>query len=177
MASTASFGSLSVALANAITYLTRPLIEFYSATQIIKLQLALEANLTTQFEASWIPSDPLRGSGRRCLTFSPSCAPPRPIYNACKSASIDWSKWMTALGGVEFDLSLTLAVSPSASPPWAARPGSSSQFGRKKHPRPRHALPLPSWARQSHSKSSLLMETRTRSSSPCSPMRFGNPPG
>ena len=104
MASTASFGSLSVALANAITYLTRPLIEFYSATQIIKLQLALEANLTTQFEASWIPSDPLRGSGRRCLTFSPSCAPPRPIYNACKSASIDWSKWMTALGGVEFDL-------------------------------------------------------------------------
>ena len=103
-ASTGTFGSLSVALAQAITYLTRSLITAYSATTIIKLQLALEANLTAQFQASWVPSEPLRGSGRRCLTLSPTCAPPRSVYNACKSAGVEWSKWIAILGGVEFDL-------------------------------------------------------------------------
>lgn len=102
--STSSFGSLAVSLAQAITYLTRSLIVRYSATTIIKLQLALEANLTAQFESSWVPSEPLRGSGRRCLTLSPSCTPPRAIYNACKSAGVEWSEWMTLLGGLEFDL-------------------------------------------------------------------------
>ena len=100
MASTA----LSLALAQAITYITRPLITCYSATVIIKLQLALEANLTAQFESSWVPLEPLRGSGRRCLTLSPHCAPPRAVYTACKSAGIEWSQWMATMGGVEFDL-------------------------------------------------------------------------
>lgn len=104
MAASTSFGSLSVTLAQAITYLTRSLITCYSATTIIKLQLALEANLSAQFESSWVPSEPLRGSGRRCLTLSPLCTPPRPIYNACKSAGVEWSKWIALLGGVEFDL-------------------------------------------------------------------------
>ncbi|KAF7794708.1 hypothetical protein EIP86_005846 [Pleurotus ostreatoroseus] len=104
MASTAPFGALSVALAQAITYLTRTLITRYSATTIIKLQLALEANLTAQFEPSWVSSEPLRGSGRRCLTLSPHCAPPRAIYNACKVAGVEWSVWASLLGGVEFDL-------------------------------------------------------------------------
>lgn len=103
-ASTATSGSLSVTLAQAITYLTRSLITAYSATTIIKLQLALEANLTAQFQASWVPSEPLRGSGRRCLTLSPAGVPPRSIYNACKSAGVEWSKWVATLGGVEFDL-------------------------------------------------------------------------
>lgn len=103
-ASTPTFGSLSLALAQAITYLTRSLIVRYSATTIIKLQLALEANLTAQFAPSWVPTEPLRGSGRRCLTLSPSGTPPRPIYNACKSANVEWSDWIAALGGVEFDL-------------------------------------------------------------------------
>ena len=40
-----SFGDLSLALAQAITYLTRSLIARYPATTIIKLQLALENNL------------------------------------------------------------------------------------------------------------------------------------
>lgn len=102
--STVPFGTLSVALAQAITYLTRTLITSYTATTIIKLQLALEANLTAQLQPSWVPSEPLRGSGRRCLTLSPTCAPPRAIYNACKSAGVDWAKWIASLGSVEFDL-------------------------------------------------------------------------
>jgi len=96
--------SLSVTLAQAITYLTRSLITCYSATTIIKLQLALEANLTAQFEPTWVPTEPLRGSGRRCLTLSPTATPPRSIYNACKTAGVEWSQWISVLGGVEFDL-------------------------------------------------------------------------
>ena len=104
MASSTSFGSLSLALAQAITYLTRPLIARYSATAIIKLQVALEHNLTKSFTPSWNPSEPLRGSGRRCLTLSPSGLPPRAVYDACKTAGIEWSQWVSLLGGVEFDL-------------------------------------------------------------------------
>lgn len=103
-ASTYSSGSLPVTLAQAITYITRPLIVRYSATTIIKLQLALEANLTSHFASSWVPSEPLRGSGRRCLTLSPNALPPRPIYNACKGAKVEWADWIGLLGGIEFDL-------------------------------------------------------------------------
>ncbi|KAI0343943.1 hypothetical protein BDW22DRAFT_1107620 [Trametopsis cervina] len=105
MASTqTTFGDLSLALAQAITYLTRTLIARYSATTIIKLQLALESSLRAQFESSWVPSDPLRGSGRRCLTLSPTGVPPRPIYAACKAAGVDWPVWIALLGGFEFDM-------------------------------------------------------------------------
>ncbi|KAI0768539.1 hypothetical protein BD413DRAFT_614410 [Trametes elegans] len=103
-ASNVSFGSLSVALAQAITYITHPLIARYSAVTIIKLQLALEANLTTQFSSSWVPSAPLRGSGRRCLTLSPFGNPPRAVYNACNTAGVRWSEWIALLGNFEFDL-------------------------------------------------------------------------
>ena len=102
--SNVAFGSLSIALAQAITYLTRPLIARYSAVTIIKLQLALEANLTAQFSPSWNPNEPLRGSGRRCLTLTPNGLPPRPIYNACKTAGVQWSEWIALLGNLEFDL-------------------------------------------------------------------------
>ena len=97
-------GSLPVTLAQAIAYLTRPLIVRYSATAIIKLQLALEANLTSHLTPSWVPSEPLRGSGRRCLTLSPDAIPPRPIYAACKCAKVEWADWISLLGGIEFDL-------------------------------------------------------------------------
>ncbi|KAF9785992.1 hypothetical protein BJ322DRAFT_759771 [Thelephora terrestris] len=96
--------SIAATLAHAIAYLTRPLIVQYSATTIIKLQLALEANLTAQYSTNWCPEDPLRGSGRRCLTLSPASLPPRPIHKACESANIDWSQWIKLLGGIEFDL-------------------------------------------------------------------------
>lgn len=104
MSSTTSFGSLSVALPQATIWLTRQLTNAYPAPTIKKLQHALEQNLTAQFQSSWVSHDPVKGSGRRCLTLSPYCAPPRPIYNACKTAGVEWTKWIAVLGGLEFDL-------------------------------------------------------------------------
>jgi hypothetical protein len=95
--------TLKVSLSHAISYLTRPLIVSYKATTIIKLQLVLEANLTALFAPSWSPNDPLRGSGRRCLTLSPKCLPPRAIYSACLAANVQWFDWIALLGGREFD--------------------------------------------------------------------------
>ncbi|KAJ4489578.1 hypothetical protein C8J55DRAFT_557485 [Lentinula edodes] len=95
--------SLSVTLAHAISYLTRPLIVQYSATTIIKLQLVLEANLTALYAPTWVPKEPLRGSGRRCLTLSPQCLPPRVIYSACLSSGVQWFDWISLLGAREFD--------------------------------------------------------------------------
>jgi len=101
MASPAS--SLSVTLAQAIAYLTRPLMLTYPAATVIKLQLVLEANLTPLFASTWAPAEPLRGSGRRCLTLSPTCLPPRAIYTACLATGVQWFDWIAALGGREFD--------------------------------------------------------------------------
>jgi hypothetical protein len=95
--------SVSVAVAHAVAYLTRPLIVSHSATTIIKLQLVLEANLTALFAPSWVPNEPLRGSGRRCLTLSPNCLPPRAVYSACLATGVQWFDWITLLGGREFD--------------------------------------------------------------------------
>jgi hypothetical protein len=103
MAFNNSSSSLSVTIAHAISYLTRPLIVQYSATTVIKLQLVLEANLTALYAPSWVPKEPLRGSGRRCLTLSPECLPPRVIYSACLSAGVQWFDWIALLGGQEFD--------------------------------------------------------------------------
>lgn len=101
MATAAS--TLSITLAQAIAYLTRPLILTYPAATIIRLQLVLEANLTALFAPTWVPREPLRGSGRRCLTFSPICLPPRAVYAACLASGIQWFDWIAALGGREFD--------------------------------------------------------------------------
>jgi len=99
----ASASSVSVAVAHAVAYLTRPLILSHPATTVIKLQLVLEANLTALFAPSWVPSEPLRGSGRRCLTLSPNCLPPRAVYAACLAAGVQWFDWIAHLGGREFD--------------------------------------------------------------------------
>ncbi|KAG1866316.1 hypothetical protein C8R48DRAFT_600293 [Suillus tomentosus] len=95
--------SLPITLAQAIAYLTRPLLLTYPVATIIRLQLALEANLTALFAPSWVPKEPLRGSGRRCLTFSPNCLPPRAVYAACLASSVQWFDWIAVLGGQEFD--------------------------------------------------------------------------
>ena len=102
--STTTLSSISVTVSHAIAYITRPLIAFMSEPTILKLQVALESNLTAHYAQSWVPSQPFRGSGRRCLTFSPHSVPPRPIYAACMAAKVQWSEWMTALGNIEFDL-------------------------------------------------------------------------
>ncbi|KAH9921989.1 uncharacterized protein BXZ73DRAFT_91683 [Epithele typhae] len=103
-ASNVAFGSLSAALAQAIAYLTRPLATRFSPLTVVKLQHALEANLTAHFAPSWNPAEPLRGSGRRCLSLTPSGLPPRTLYNACKAAGVEWSEWIALLGNIEFDL-------------------------------------------------------------------------
>lgn len=95
--------SLSVTLTHAIAFLTRPLIVSYPAATVIKLQLILEANLTALFASTWVPEEPLRGSGRRCLTLSPTCLPPRAIYAACLATGVQWFDWIAVLGGRELD--------------------------------------------------------------------------
>ncbi|KAG7099495.1 hypothetical protein E1B28_001341 [Marasmius oreades] len=102
MASSTS-ASLSVTLAHAISYLTSCLHGQVAPCKITKLQLVLEANLTAHYASTWTPSEPLRGSGRRCLTLSPECLPPRVIYSACIAAGVQWFDWINALGGQECD--------------------------------------------------------------------------
>jgi hypothetical protein len=104
MASSTSLSSITVTVSHAIAYITRPLVAFMPSSTVTKLQLALESNLTAHYAVSWVPSEPSRGSGRRCLAFSPTSLPPRPIYASCMAAKVQWSEWMTALGNVEFDL-------------------------------------------------------------------------
>ncbi|TFK76833.1 hypothetical protein BDN72DRAFT_12427 [Pluteus cervinus] len=101
MASTSS--SLTSAVAQAISFLTRPLIAAHPPTAVKKLQVALEANLTALYAPSWDVQQPLQGSGRRCMTLSPSCLPPRALYSACLDAGVQWFEWIALLGGREFD--------------------------------------------------------------------------
>jgi BTG family len=102
--SSTSLSSISMSVSHAIAYVTRPLAAFMSRSTVLKLQLALEANLTAYYAQSWDPSDPSQGSGRRCLTFSPRSLPPRPVHASCVATKVQWSEWMTALGNIEFDL-------------------------------------------------------------------------
>ncbi|EIW86430.1 hypothetical protein CONPUDRAFT_140992 [Coniophora puteana RWD-64-598 SS2] len=95
--------SLNVTLAQAIAFLTRPLLRTTPAATVVRLQSLLEANLTALFAPTWEVTDPLRGSGRRCLTLSPNCLPHRYVYAACVAAGVQWFDWMAALGGREFD--------------------------------------------------------------------------
>ncbi|KAF8898393.1 hypothetical protein BD779DRAFT_1607216 [Infundibulicybe gibba] len=75
-----------------------------SASLSSSLQLVLEAGLMTLYAPTWVIEDPLRGSGRRCLTLSPDCLPPRAVYSACIAAGVQWFDWIAVLGGREFYL-------------------------------------------------------------------------
>ena len=96
--------SLSLAVAHAIVFLTAKLRATYAPNTLLKLQMVLEANLTAHYAASWSPKDPVRGSGRRCMTLSPDCLPPRPVWTACTAANVQWFDWIALLGNNEFDL-------------------------------------------------------------------------
>jgi len=100
----ASSDSLSKAVAQAVIFLTSKLSGKYTPNTLLKLQTALGANLVEFYATSWLPSDPIRGSGRRCMTLSPACLPPRPVWAACTSASVQWFDWISMLGNKEFDL-------------------------------------------------------------------------
>ncbi|KAJ7900011.1 hypothetical protein B0H14DRAFT_3080421 [Mycena olivaceomarginata] len=95
--------TLSATVAHAVAFLTRPLLKSYAPAIIVKLQLVLESNLTALYAQSWDINEPLRGSGRRCLTLSPDCLPPRAVYAACIAAGVQWFDWVSLLGGREFD--------------------------------------------------------------------------
>ncbi|KAJ6519510.1 hypothetical protein C8R45DRAFT_951766 [Mycena sanguinolenta] len=99
--STAS--TLAATVAQAVSFLTRPLVNSYAPSTIMKLQLVLEPSLTALYAPSWDITDPTRGSGRRCLTLSPHCLPPRTVYAACIAAGVQWFDWIALLGGREFD--------------------------------------------------------------------------
>lgn len=95
--------SLSIAVAHAISFLVGPLIGYQSETTIDKLQTLLTANLTAYYAPTWVPKEPLRGSGRRCMTLSPFGLPPRIIYSACMATNVQWFDWILLLGNREFD--------------------------------------------------------------------------
>lgn len=95
--------NLSQTVAHAVSFLTRPLMDSLPASTATKLQMILEANLIPYYAPTWDVKEPLRGSGRRCLTLSPSTLPPRPIYATCSAVNIPWTQWITSLGGREFD--------------------------------------------------------------------------
>lgn len=92
--------NLSLSVAHAISFLTRPLIPSYPETTIIKLWSVLKANLL----ALWAVREPFYNSTCRCITLSPDCLPPSVIYSACLAAGVQWFDWIPLLGGREFDL-------------------------------------------------------------------------
>ncbi|KAF8168290.1 hypothetical protein B0H34DRAFT_54494 [Crassisporium funariophilum] len=96
--------SISTAVARTITFLTEKLAESHSANTVLKLRMLLEANLTAHYAPSWNPDEPIRGSGRRCMTLSPNSLPPRPIWAACAATNVQWFSWIRLLGDTEFDL-------------------------------------------------------------------------
>lgn len=123
MASTSA--NLSQTVAHAISFLTCPLMGSLSASTLTKLQMFLEVNLIPYYAPTWDVKEPHRGSGRRCLTLSPSATPPRPIYATCIAVNIQWNQWMNALGGREFDF----IVDPGCvSLRFASAPGSESKL-------------------------------------------------
>lgn len=96
--------SVSTAVAHVVRFLTAKLSATYPPDTVLKLQTALDANLSSHYASSWYPNDPIRGSALRCITLSPSCLPPNPIWSACTAANVQWFDWMKLLGNTEFDL-------------------------------------------------------------------------
>lgn len=80
--------SVSAAVAQTVAFLTNPLVHTYPGGILSKLQIVLEANLTAYYAPTWTSSNPSSGSGRRALTLSQTCLPPRVVYSACMAAGV-----------------------------------------------------------------------------------------
>jgi len=142
----ASSLNLSLTVAHAVSFLTRPLIVSYPADVITRLQLSLEANLSALYAPTWLVKDPSRGSHSRSLSLSPHCLPPRPIYSACIAAGIQWFDWISLLGNQEFELLVSpgcVSVRYRQEPSdgklflvWSDRPTSPSAGAAKLRPGP-----------------------------------------
>ncbi|KAJ7071324.1 hypothetical protein C8F01DRAFT_1216895 [Mycena amicta] len=103
--------SLASTVAQAVAFLTRPLLKTYSPSTIAKLQLVLEANLDCSVCSHL--GRLLRLDGAPvvvALTLSPECLPPRAVYAACIAAGVQWFDWIKLLGSCQF----VLFVDPGA---------------------------------------------------------------
>ncbi|EPQ60961.1 hypothetical protein GLOTRDRAFT_109234 [Gloeophyllum trabeum ATCC 11539] len=95
--------SLSEAVTQAVHHITFSLNGRLPEETLRKLQFLLVSNLSTHFAPSWDPTDPTKGSGRRCLLFSQNC-PPRLVHAACVAAGVAWQDWARALRHPDFEL-------------------------------------------------------------------------
>jgi hypothetical protein len=91
--------TIPTSITQAIDFLTRPLILIHAPTKVISLQLVLQSTLTAAYLPARQNSHP-----RMTLSLSPASLPPRPIYAACIASGVQWSEWISVLGGTPFDL-------------------------------------------------------------------------
>ncbi|KIL57271.1 hypothetical protein M378DRAFT_28036 [Amanita muscaria Koide BX008] len=87
---------ISRSLVEAIEFLTRPLVMFYTPSEISVVQTVLQTTLTATYFASRDP--------RLFLVLSPAFQPPRPLLAACIAAGVRWADWIIALGGKELEV-------------------------------------------------------------------------
>jgi hypothetical protein len=112
--------STSTTITNAVSYLTRPLINSaYSPTQLHTLQLHLNKSLSDYFFPKHSTLSPTH------ITLSPTRLPPQIIYSACLASGVQWFDWIPLLGGRQFDLfiipgsvSVRFRISSNATTPW-----------------------------------------------------------
>ena len=83
-------------LTEVIAFLTRPLVMFYTPSEIAALEVVLKTTLTAAYFASREPY--------LFLMLSPASQPPRPILAACIATCVRWADWIIALGGKELDI-------------------------------------------------------------------------
>ncbi|KAF8735408.1 hypothetical protein AX14_002064 [Amanita brunnescens Koide BX004] len=83
-------------LTEVIAFLTRPLIMFYTTSEIAALKIVLQTTLTAAYFSSREP--------HLFLMLSPASQPPRPIMVACIAASVRWADWIIVLGAKELDI-------------------------------------------------------------------------
>ncbi|KAK2467517.1 hypothetical protein APHAL10511_000372 [Amanita phalloides] len=83
-------------LTEAIVFLSRPLLMFYTPSEIATVQAVLQTTLPTAYFSSREP--------RLFLTLSPAIQPPPPILAACVAARVRWADWIVVLGGKEVNI-------------------------------------------------------------------------
>jgi hypothetical protein len=98
-----AMSSLTATLPQAIAVLTNSLTARLHDATLLKLRNELQTSLFNHYVSTWDITRPLSGTGRRCLTFAPDAAPPRPIHAACVAARVPWAQWAAVLVEQEFD--------------------------------------------------------------------------
>ncbi|KAF9466678.1 hypothetical protein BDZ94DRAFT_1295499 [Collybia nuda] len=94
-----TISAIPTSITQAIDFLTRPLVLIHTPTKVASLQLILQSILT----ATYLPT-PQNNHPRMTFILSPASLPPRPIYAACIASGVQWSEWISVLGGTPFEL-------------------------------------------------------------------------